>query len=182
MSCTESYTLRYPQLRQDKTANLTPSVKASLARAIPSYEMFSGTPKPILKTYDIDLSIRIDASTSAAAPRLGRVTCSIDEVDAYKSKTSGAKLDLPLIVKPTRQHSERDSTFEIRSRNKDTRDQPQKELRQRRTEASAIYRRRTVGAADDTKPKWYSSEKFSQKTVGAAHSRSCPRRSNTIYR
>ncbi|KAJ1359051.1 hypothetical protein KIN20_017667 [Parelaphostrongylus tenuis] len=149
---------RYPLLRQDKTANSTPSVKASVARAVPSYdEMFSGAPKPILKTYDIDLSIRIDASASSATPCFGRVTCSIDEIDGYKSKTSGAKLDMPLIVKPSKQQIERESTLERRSRSMETREQPIKELRQRRTQASAICRRRTMGGADDTKPKWYSS-------------------------
>lgn len=158
MSCAESYSVRYPLLRNDKSASSTPSLKASLARAVPAYdEMFSQAPKPILKTYDIDLSIRIDASTSAAAPFLGRVTCSIDEIDTYKSKISGAKLDMPLIVKPSKQQIGRESTLEKRSRSMETREQPIKELRQRKTEASTICRRRTMGGADDTKPKWYSS-------------------------
>ncbi|KAK6053163.1 hypothetical protein COOONC_09331 [Cooperia oncophora] len=100
MSFTESYSSRYPPIasRQDKAVYSAAPVKTSFARSVPSYEeIYSAPSKPILKAYDIDLSIHIDASTSMAPPRLGRVTCTFDEVDAYRPRTSAAKLDLPLI-------------------------------------------------------------------------------------
>ncbi|PIO65281.1 hypothetical protein TELCIR_13059, partial [Teladorsagia circumcincta] len=151
---------RYPPLstRPEKAVYSAAPVKASFVRSVPSYdEIYSGSSgKPILKAYDIDLSIHIDASTSMAAPRLGRVTCTFDEVDAYRPRTSTAKMDLPLIVKPLRQF-DRESTLERRSRSTETRDQPFVEARQPRVEAPALCRRRTMGGADDAKPKWYSS-------------------------
>ncbi|KAK5986409.1 FH2 domain-containing protein [Trichostrongylus colubriformis] len=159
MSFTESYSSRYPPLasRQNKAVYSAAPVKASFARSTPSYdEIYSSPSKPILKAYDIDLSIHIDASAAMAPPRLGRVTCTFDEVDAYRPRKSAAKLDLPLIVKPLRQFV-RDSTLERRSRSTETRDQPLVEARQPRLEAPAICRRRTMGGADDAKPKWYSS-------------------------
>ncbi|EYB93475.1 hypothetical protein Y032_0181g831 [Ancylostoma ceylanicum] len=163
MSCAEpAYSTRYPRL--DKAVYSAAPVKASLARTVPSYdELYSSAPpvtqKPILKAYDIDLSIRIDASSSSMhRTSIGRVTCTFDEIDAYKPRSSTAKLDLPLIVKPLRQFDSRDSTLDRRSRSSEARDQPLAELRPQRSEAApGICRRRTMGGADDMKPKWYSS-------------------------
>ncbi|WKX89466.1 hypothetical protein Q1695_008818 [Nippostrongylus brasiliensis] len=149
---------------RDKPVYSASLAKASVARSVPSYEeVYSssggagggGVGKPILKAYDIDLSIHIDAATSVSTPRLGRVTCTFDEVDAYKPRTSSAgKLDLPLIVKPLRQF-DRDSTLERRSLSSEGQAKPLVEVR--RVEAPSICRRRTMGGADDAKPKWYSS-------------------------
>ncbi|KHJ87988.1 hypothetical protein OESDEN_12222 [Oesophagostomum dentatum] len=181
MACSESYA-RYPL--RDKAVYSAAPVKASLARTVPTYdELYSSsapsTQKPILKAYDIDLSIRIDASSSATPPRIGRVTCTFDEIDAYKprsSSSSSMKLDLPLIVKPLRQFDarggSRDSTLDRRSRSSETREQQPylAEVRPQRLEAPAICRRRTMGGADDAKPKWYSSS-----VDGAAESSTLPR-------
>ncbi|KAK6731663.1 hypothetical protein RB195_007867 [Necator americanus] len=161
MSCAaETYSTRYP--RPDKAIYSAAPVKASLARTVPSYDQLyssssSTTQKPILKAYDIDLSIRIDATSSASPPRIGRVTCTFDEIDAYIPRSSSTKLDLPLIVKPLRQFDKDSTLLDRRSRSSEARVQPLAEVRPQRIEAPTICRRRTMGGADDVKPKWYSS-------------------------
>ncbi|CAI4227599.1 unnamed protein product [Auanema sp. JU1783] len=83
--------------------------------------------KPILKAYDIDLSIRIDASVipSQASIIDGHIRCKVDEAGAYRPSTSSNPLhlstamkEMPLIVKPVR--SSGFSTLERRSRSNES--------------------------------------------------------------
>lgn len=151
---------------QPRTAYSTAPAKTSLGRSVPSYEeVYSGAAKPTLKAYDIDLSIHIGASTALPASRIERVTCCFDEIDAYrphahldayKPRIPAAGLDLPLIVKPLRQF-ERDATMERRSRSTETSAMAATDAQQSRVEAAGLCRRRTMGGADDARPKWYSS-------------------------
>lgn len=106
----------------------SPSNKASYA------------PSPVkssLRAYNIDLSIRIDEQES---PRIQKISCRLDESDAYRPARQPPDKQPPVIFKP------KFSTLERRSKS---------------TEAAAggggtgIVRRRTMGAGDDPRP-WYS--------------------------
>uniref|UniRef100_A0A1I7XFD7 FCH domain only protein 2 n=1 Tax=Heterorhabditis bacteriophora TaxID=37862 RepID=A0A1I7XFD7_HETBA len=157
-----------PTRNSDKVIYPSTPIKTSLTRSVPtsshngistfrnvpSYEeLYSAesVSKPILKAYDIDFSIHIDTSTSVATPKLGKITCTFDEADAYRPKCAK---DLPLIVKPLRQISQDFSDRRSRS------SEGQELVLSRAKDSSVtVSRRRSTGGVDGLRKdkQWFSS-------------------------
>ncbi|VDM67271.1 unnamed protein product [Strongylus vulgaris] len=134
----ESYSVRYPRTE----------------KSVPSYDELylpaSTSQKSLLKAYDIDLSVR-DGALSTAPTQMEYI-CAFD--GTYKTRRSYvAKLDLPLIVKPLRQYG-RECTPREKYRSDEN---SSVDVHSNCAVAPLICRRRTLNGVDDMRGKWYSS-------------------------